>query len=214
MRRRWMGLVASLALLGGANAWAIDFDPDEKYDLVEPITRVERVVRVVDARELPSAAARILADGMRLGETQFRQPPPQALRYALGAWVASPAAQGRARELLAKDPVRLTRFEFRFVQPVAGVSGGESMDLVLRSLGKGKTKGKAPVAHSIVAIEIELGGRPYASSTASKLSAAPTSEATRAAFQAAVDDLLKVVSADPDAAPPAEEPKASSKKRR
>jgi hypothetical protein len=210
MRRRWIGLVAALAVLAFTNARALDFDPNEVYDLVEPITRVERVVRVVDARELPSAAAQILADGIRLGETQFRQPPPQALRYALGAWVASPAAQGRARELLAKETVRLTRFEFRFVQPV----GGEATDALLRSLGKGKNKGKAGVARSLVTIEIELGGRPYATHHAGKLSGAPNSEATRAAFQGAVDDLVQALSGEPDAATrPGEEQKPSKKRR-
>jgi hypothetical protein len=83
MRRRWIGLVAALALLAFTNARAIDFDPNEVYDLVEPAWRVERAVRLVDARDTPSAAAQILSDGIRLGETQFRQAPPEALRQSL-----------------------------------------------------------------------------------------------------------------------------------
>jgi hypothetical protein len=57
------------------------------------------------------------------------------------------------------------------------------------------------------------GGRLYAGNAAGKLSAAPTSATTRAAFQAAVDDLVRAVSADPDA-PAAEEPPPSKKKKR
>ena len=220
MRRRgWIGcLVAAFAGLACAPAWAIDFDPNEVYDLVEPAWRVERNVRLVDARDTPRAAAQILSDGIRLGETQFRQPPPEALHQSLEAWFASTAVQARPRELLTRGTVRLTRFEFRFVQ--TGLSGGdvaraglptgsgEAVDLLLRSL----TKGKSGTAQAITAIEIEAGGRIYVGNASSKLTAAPTSATTRATFQAAVDDLLKVLSGDPDA-PPAEPPPASKKRR-
>jgi hypothetical protein len=221
MRRRWIGLVAAGAVVVSTAARAIDFDPHEVYDLVEPAWGGGRLVRVVDARELPSAAARIMSNGIRLGETQFRQPPPEALRQSLEAHVGSPQAQPRARELLTRGPVRLTRFEFRF-EDSGGVAGdaarlglpgasGEAVDLVIRSLGK--NKGKAGVAQAIVAMEVEAGGRLYAGNAAGKLSAAPTSATTRAAFQAAVDDLVRAVSADPDA-PAAEEPPPSKKKKR
>ena len=220
MRRGWLGLVAALPLVAATAARAIDFDPHEVYDLVEPAWGGGRAVRVVDARELPSAAARIMSNGIRLGETQFRQPPPEALRQSLEAHVGSPQAQPRAREVLTRGSVRLTRFEFRFED--SGVAGdaarlglpgasGEAVDLVLRSLGK--NKGKAGVAQAIVAIEVEAGGRLYAGNATGKLSAAPTSATTRAAFQAAVDDLLRAVSADPDA-PATEEPPPAKKKKR
>ena len=117
MRRRSIGLVAALALLHVTNARAIDFDPNEVYDLVEPAWRVERAVRLVDARDTPSAAAQILPDGIRLGETQFRQAPPAARSgKSLEAYLASTAAQARPRELLTRGPVRLMRFGFRVVQ--------------------------------------------------------------------------------------------------
>jgi len=218
MRRRWIGLVAALALLAFTNARAIDFDPNEVYDLVEPAWRVERAVRLVDARDTPSAAAQILPDGIRLGETQFRQAPPEALRQSLEAYLASTDAQARPRELLTRGPVRLMRFEFRFVQ--SGVSGGdvaraglpagsgEAVDLLLRSL----TKGKAGVAQGIARIEVEAAGRPYVGNATSKLNATPTSATTRATFQAAVDDLVRTLAADPDAA--SAEPPPSTKKRR
>ena len=218
MRRRWIGLVAVLALLAFTNARAIDFDPNEVYDLIEPAWRVERAVRLIDARDTPSAAAQILPDGIRLGETQFRQAPPEALRQSLEAYLASTGAQARPRELLTPGPVRLMRFEFRFVQ--LGVSGGdiaraglpagsgEAVDLLLRSF----TKGKAGVAHGIARIEVEASGRPYDGNATGKLSATPTSATTRATFQAAVDDLLRALSADPDA-PPAEPPPATKKRR-
>ena len=221
MRRRgWIGFfVAALAGLAFTHARAIDFDPNEVYDLVEPAWRVERNVRLVDVRDTPRAAAQILSDGLRLGETQFRQPPPEALHQSLEAWLASTAAQARPRELLTRGTVRLTRFEFRFVQ--TGVVGGdvarvgnlpsgssETVDLLLRSL----TKGKSGTAQAIVGIEIEAGGRTYAGNASSKLTAAPTSATTRATFQAAVDDLVRVLSADPDA--PSAEPPPSGKKRR
>jgi len=67
MRRRWIGLLAALPLVAATVARAMDFDPHEVYDLVEPAYGGGRAVRVVDARELPSAAARILANGIRLG---------------------------------------------------------------------------------------------------------------------------------------------------
>src|SRR4249920_3468715 len=115
MRRRWIGLLAVLPLVVAGAARAIDFDPNEVYDLVEPAPRTGWAVRVVDARETPSAAAQILADGIRLGETQFRQPPPEALRQSLENYLNSIQAQARPRELLTKGPIRLTRFELRFV---------------------------------------------------------------------------------------------------
>ena len=219
MRRRWINLFAALPLVVlTAAAQAIDFDPNEVYDLVEPMPRAQRPVRVVDARDTPSAAAQILPNGIRLGETQFRQPPPEALRQSLETAVDSLGAQARLRELLGKGSVRLTGFELRFVQAGVvgdvgrvGLPGGEAVDLVLRSL----SKGKAGAAHGIVRIEVEAGGRPYAGNASSKLTAAPTSATTRAAFQSAVDDLVKALSADPDAAAAAPfEPQASSSKRR
>ncbi len=219
MRRRWIGLVAVVALFAFGAAQAIDFDPNEVYDLVEPAPRGERAVRLVDARELPSAAAQILPNGIRLGETQFRQPPPDALRQSLETYVNSALAQARPRELLSKGSVRLTQFELRFVQAgVIGdggrvaIPGSEALDLVFRSL----SKGKAGAASGTVRIEVEVGGRAYAGNASSKLTAAPTSATTRAAFQSAVDDLVKALSADPDAAAAAspEAPTSSSKRRR
>ena len=221
MRRLWIGLVAALPLLAATAARAIDFDPHEVYDLVEPAYGGARTVRVVDARELPSAAARIMSNGIRLGETQFRQPPPEALRHSLEGYVGSPQAQTRVRETLTRGSVRLTRFEFRF-EDSGGVAGdaarlglpgasGEAVDLVIRSLGK--SKNKVGAAQAIVAMEIEAGGRLYAGNATGKLSAAPTSATTRAAFQAAVDDLVRAMSADPDA-PATEEPAPSKKKKR
>ena len=217
MRRRWVSLLAVLPLFVLGAAQAIDFDPNEVYDLVEPVARSARPVRVVDARDTPSAAAQILPDGIRLGETQFRQPPPEALRQALDTYLESSLAQARPRELLTRVPVRLTLFDMRFVQPGllndagrAGIPGGEAVDLLFRSLAKGK----AGAAHGTVRIEVEVGGRAYAGSTSGKLTAAPTSATTRAAFQNAVDDLVKALSADPDAAAMAPEPPASSSKRR
>ena len=215
MRRRWIGLLAVLALVVLTPAQAIDFDPNEVYDLVEPAVRVERSVRLVDARDTPSAAAQILSNGIRLGETQFRQPPPEALRQSLEGYVASPFAQARARELLSRSPVRLTRFELRFVQSGVvgdvgrtGSPGGEAVDLLLRSL----SKGKAGAAHAIARLDVEIGGLTYTGNASSKLTAAPTSATTRAAFQSAVDDLVKALSADPAAA--AQEPPASTSKRK
>ncbi len=221
MRRRWIGLLAALPLVAATPARAMDFDPHEVYDLVEPASGGGRAVRVVDARELPSAAARILANGIRLGETQFRQPPPEALRQSLEAYTDSPQGQPGARELLTRGAVRLTRFELRFED--AGVAGdaarlglpggsGEAVDLVLRSLGKNKNK--AGVAQAIVALEVDAGGRLYAGNASGKLAAAPTSATTRAAFQAAVDDLVRTMSADPDAAATPTEPASSSKKKK
>ncbi|MCE9658898.1 MAG: hypothetical protein K8R60_10090 [Burkholderiales bacterium] len=221
MRRRWIGLVAALALLAFGAAQAIDFDPNAVYDLVEPAWRVEHAVRIVDARETPSAAARILSNGIRLGETQFRQPPPEALRQSLEAYLGSSQAQARSRELLTRGTVRLTRFEFRFEDSgVAadaarlGLPGGsgKAVDLVLRSLGKNKNK--AGVAHGIVAIEVEAGGRIYFGNAAGKLTSSPTSATTRETFQAAVDDLVKALSSDPDAAALPGEPASSSKKKK
>ena len=224
MRRLWIGLVAALPLVAATAARAIDFDPHEVYDLVEPAWGGGRTVRVVDARELPSAAARIMSNGIRLGETQFRQPPPEALRQSLETWLAGAQAQAQARprELVLRGPLRLTRFELRFEESGAagdaarlGLPGGsgEAVDLVLRSLGK--NKGKAGVARAIVAMEVEAGGRTYAANASGKLASEPTSTATRAAFQAAVDDLVRAMSADPDAPAPADEaPAKSSKKRR
>jgi hypothetical protein len=216
MRRRWIGLSVALPLVVLAvAAHAIDFDPNEVYDLVEPAPRAERAVRVVDARELPSAAAQILPNGIRLGETQYRQPPPEALRQALEAYANSTLALSRPRDLLTKGPVRLTRFEMRFVQAGVvgdggrvGIPGGEAVDLVLRSF----SKGKAGAAHGIARVEVEIGGQTYVGNASSKLTAAPTSATTRATFQSAVDDLLKGLSADPDVA--AQEPTASSSKRK
>ena len=217
MRRRWINFFAALPLVVLTAAQAIDFDPNEVYDLVEPMPRAQRPVRVVDARDTPSAAAQILPNGIRLGETQFRQPPPEALRQSLETAVDSPGAQARLRELLGKGSVRLTGFELRFVQAGVvgdvgrvGLPGGEAVDLVLRSL----SKGKAGAAHGIVRIEVEVAGRPYVGLASGKLSAAPTSATTRAAFQGAVDDLVKALSADPDAAAASPEPQASSSKRR
>ena len=216
MRRRWIGLCAALAFFALPPAQAIDFDPNEVYDLVEPASRAERSVRVVDARELPSAAAQILPNGIRLGETQFRQPPPEALRQSLDGHVASSFTPARARELLSRSPVRLTQFELRFVQSGvvgdagrAGISGGETVDMLLRSL----SKGKAGAAHGIARVEVEIGGRIYTGNASGKLSAAPTSATTRATFQSAVDDLVKALSVDPEAAT-AEPPASSSKRRR
>jgi hypothetical protein len=219
MRRRWIGLVAALALLAFTNARAIDFDPNEVYDLVEPAWRVERAVRLVDARDTPSAAAQILPDGIRLGETQFRQAPPEASQaVARGLPRVARRAGASARAADAGARVRLLRFEFRFVQ--SGVSGGdvaraglpagsgEAVDLLLRSL----TKGKAGVAQGIARIEVEAAGRPYVGNATSKLNATPTSATTRATFQAAVDDLVRALAADPDAA--SAEPPPSTKKRR
>jgi len=102
VRRRWINLFAALPLVVLTAAQAIDFDPNEVYDLVEPMPRAQRPVRVVDARDTPSAAAQILPNGIRLGETQFRQPPPEALRQSLETAVDSPGAQARLRELLGK----------------------------------------------------------------------------------------------------------------
>lgn len=217
MRRRWTGFLAALPLVVVTAAQAIDFDPNEVYDLVEPAWRAERTVRVVDVRETPSAAAQILPNGIRLGETQLRQPPPDALRQLLESYVASSFAQARPRELLTRSPVRLTRFELRFVQSGvagdlgrAGTAGGEAVDLLLRSL----SKGKAGAAHAIARVEVEIGGRTYIGNASSKLTAAPTSTTTRATFQSAVDDLVKALSVDPEAAAVRVEPQASSSKRR
>lgn len=221
-RRLGIGLAAAAVLIAAPTAApAIDFDPHEVYDLVESTWPAGRAVRLVDARELPSAAARILSNGIRLGETQFRQPPPEALHQSLETYLASAQAAARPRELLTRGTVRLTRFEFRFEEPPGaageaarlGLPGasGEAVDLVLRSLGK--NKGKAGVAQAIVAIEVEAGGRAYAGNATGKLGASPTSATTRAAFQAAVDDLVRALAADPDAAP-AEAPPPTSKKRR
>jgi hypothetical protein len=217
MRRRWISLFAALPLVVLTGAQAIDFDPNEVYDLVEWVPRGQRPVRVVDSRETPSAAAQILPNGIRLGETQFRQPPPEALRQSLETHLDSPGAQARLRDLLTQGSVRLTGFELRFVQAGvvgdagrAGVPGAEAVDLLFRSLAKGK----AGAAHGIVRIEVEVGGRPYAGNASGKLTAAPTSATTRAAFQSAVDDLVKALTADPDAAAASPEPQASSSKRR
>ena len=218
MRRRWINFFAALPLVVLTAAQAIDFDPNEVYDRVEPMPRAQRPVRVVDGRDTPSAAAQILADGIRLGETQFRQPPPEALRQSLEASIDAPAAPARLRESLAKNSVRLTGFELRFVQTGIvgdagrlGLPGGEAVDLVFRSL----SKGKAGAAQGIVRIEVEVAGRPYAGNASGKLTAAPTSATTRAVFQSAVDDLVRALSADPEAAAPASpEPPASSAKRR
>jgi hypothetical protein len=217
MRRRWIGLLAVLALVGVHPAQAIDFDPNEVYDLVEPAPRTGWTVRIVDARDTPSAAAQILSDGIRLGETQFRQPPPEALRQSLESYLNSTLAQARPRELLTRGSIRLTRFDMRFVQAGllgeagrAGIPGGEAVDLLFRSLAKGK----AGAANGIVRIEVEAGGRLYAGNASGKLTAAPTSATTRAAFQSAVDDLVKAMSADPDTAAAPFEPQASSSKRR
>ena len=93
-----------------------------------------------------------------------------------------------------------------------GYVADSQLELLEQIAGLAFTKGKAGVAQGIARIEVEAAGRPYVGNATSKLNATPTSATTRATFQAAVDDLVRALAADPDAA--SAEPPPSTKKRR
>jgi len=213
--RRWsMGWLAALPLAAFAAAQPIAIDPKDVFELVEAGPRPERAVRVEDARTAPLQVTEVLPNGVRLGDAQLRQSPPEALRQALESYVNSTRARARPRDLLTGGTVRLTLFDFRFVQRDLVAEGGRSgipatdaFDFLVRSLAQSTAGGSL----GMVRIEVEVDGRFYSGHGVGKFTATPSSVATRGTFQYAVDDLVKALSVDPaEAAAEAARPKTKA----
>ena len=199
-RRAWIGFIAAWPIACVAAPQAVKVDPSDVFDLIESSSAgSDTIVRVEDARGPISAEPQMTDNGVTLGEKQFRQPPPEALRQALENHLGSGNARPRFRQVLAASPVRLKVFEVRFVPRDivaegrrSGNPGIDAIDFLFRSLAQASAGG----SQGTVRIEAEVEGFHYVAVGTGRFTSTPSSVATRAAFQSAVDNLIRSMAFD------------------